>query len=189
MHELNKLLIKKHLLSSVQTQCLSPLGQMSYSQISPKCQEKQMIVSLTSGPLQEEWMWLIKCAIPPKKTSSVTDIYFKPNQQTKPPKTKKVVVFFFKKKYLNLQRHNLSTPFFSSFVYIDVLFLRNSYDKCIPQCNYFFLFMNLVAKSCGKRIVISLHVIFLFKTSCRFFSLYAQAFIYKRSDFVAKACW
>lgn len=36
MHELNKLLIKKHLFSALQTQCLSPQGQMSYSQISPK---------------------------------------------------------------------------------------------------------------------------------------------------------
>lgn len=51
MHELNKLLIKKHLFSSVQTQCLSPLGQMSYSQINPKCHEEWMIVSLTSDSL------------------------------------------------------------------------------------------------------------------------------------------
>lgn len=40
-----------------------------------------------------------------------------------------------------------------------------------------------------KRTVISLSAISLFKKSCRFFSLYAQASIYKRSDLVAKTCW
>jgi len=71
MHELTKLLIKKHLFSFAETLCLSPLGQMSYTQINPKCQEKWMIVSLASGPLQEKRMRLIKCAVPPKETSSV----------------------------------------------------------------------------------------------------------------------
>lgn len=51
----------------MQMQCLSPLGQMSYSQINPNCQEKRMIVSLTTSPVQEEWMWLIKYTILKKK--------------------------------------------------------------------------------------------------------------------------
>lgn len=38
-------------------QCLSSLGQTSYSQINPTCQEKQPLVSFTSSLLQQESVW------------------------------------------------------------------------------------------------------------------------------------
>lgn len=48
-------------------QCLSPLGQTSYSQINPKCQEKQLLVSFTSSLLQQESVWPVKCVVSPEE--------------------------------------------------------------------------------------------------------------------------
>lgn len=50
------------------------------------------------------------------------------------------------KKYFKPSETQLVYIIFFSFVYIDSLSLRNSYDKCISQYNDLFLLINLVAE-------------------------------------------